>query len=159
MSKNLWEYFTSLGKNKEPEEQDSGSNSSSSSGSDSGRRKPRDGEGFTTYLVEENEQMGYERRGLEQQIERQLATVQERKRPQREVGNAPGGVEQNIKQHPLLNSQRFDGIDPGLNPAPFGNQEAQIAFENERREQDQEKQLRLGNMPKMGNSYIPELKR
>lgn len=168
--KPFWKYFS---KDKEDDDIETGGESGSAYGSDSGeggssgagtsggssgtgRIKPRENEGFTSYLPEENEYMGYERRGLEQQVERQLAGVEERKKPQRKEGNEPGGVEQKLRQHPLLDSQRFDGIDPGLNPAPFGIQEAEIAFENERREQAQEKQLRLGNMPKMGKA--PELR-
>ena len=113
-------------------------------------------EKFTSYLVEETEFMGYERRGLEQQVERQLARVEDRKKPERQLGNTPGQQEQKIKQHPLLDSQRFDGIDPGLNPAPFGIESAEIDFENKQREQQLEKQLRLGNMPKMGQNFNPQ---
>jgi hypothetical protein len=163
MSKKFWEYFIK-GKDKETKEEDSresGSGSTSDSGSSSGgtgtgRIKPHGDEGFpTTYLVEETEFMQYERRGLEQQVERQLASVEERRKPQRKEDNGPG-LQEKMKQHPLLDSQRFDGIDPSLNPAPFGNQEAMIEFENERREQEMDKQLRLGNMPKMGRSMTPE---
>lgn len=157
--KKFWEYFTKEKPKKiEKEDTDSGSGSASdsSSGSGTGRIKPHGDEGFpTTYLVEETEFMQYERRGLEQQVERQLASVEERRKPQRKEDNGPG-VQEKMKQHPLLDSQRFDGIDPSLNPAPFGNQEAMIEFENERREQEMDKQLRLGNMPKMGRSMTPE---
>ncbi len=174
--KPFWKYFLKDEKNVDVYEYDeeeggvsgsssSGSSSGSGSGSDSdsgssgtGRIKPKEGEGFVSYLPEETEHMAYERRGLEQQVERQLAGVEERKKPRRETGNEPGGTEQKLRQHPLLDSQRFDGIDPGLNPAPFGNQEAEIAFENEQREQNMEKQLRLGLAPKMGKSNTPELK-
>lgn len=151
--KSLWEYL--LGKKKEePEKDDSDSGSGSGSGrvgssGDSGQR--------TTYLLEETEWMAYERRALEQQVERLLAQVEERKKPQRQQGNE-AGVEQRMKQHPLLDSQRFDGIDPSLNPAPFGLQEAEIAFENAQREQQQEQQLRLGLAPQMGKNNVPELK-
>ncbi len=162
MAKKLWKIF-SRNKDEEKikkieEQTDSGSASGSDSGSGgsgAGRIKPHEGEGFTSYLIEENEYMGYERRGLEQKVEAQLARVEERRKPQRKNNDGPG-VQESIKQHPLLDSQRFDGIDPNLNPAPFGNQEAMIEFENERREQEMEKQLRLGNMPKMGRSNTPE---
>lgn len=159
MAKKFWEYFIK-GKDKISEQETDSSTDSgtgSSSGSGTGRIKPHEGEGFpTTYLIEETEFMQYERRGLEQQVERQLASVEERRKPQRKDGNTPGGMQEKMKQHPLLDSQRFDGIDPNLNPAPFGNQEAMIEFENERREQEMEKQLRLGNMPKMGRNMTPE---
>lgn len=153
----FWEYFVKSKKDKPEDEADSGSGSDSGSGT--GRAKPKGIDGVpVTYLVEETEFMQYERRGLEQQVERQFATVEERKKPQRQEGNTPGGTQDKMKQHPLLDSQRFDGIDPSLNPAPFGNQEAMIEFENERREQEKEKQLRLGNMPKMGHSMTPEFR-
>ena len=161
--KRFWEYFTKDKDPKEKNEDQSDSESGSGSGTDSsgtgtGRIKPKDGEGFpATYLVEETEQMNYERRGLEQQIERQLARVEERRKPKRDNNSGPG-VQEKMKQHPLLDSQRFDGIDPNLNPAPFGNQEAMIEFENQQREQKLEQQLRLGNMPKMGRSNVPELR-
>lgn len=157
MAKRFWEYFV---KNKPVEESDHDGDDGGSSGS--GRIKPKDGEGFASYLVEETDQMRYERRGLEQQVERRLGRVEERKKPQRKTENTlTNGQEHMMKQHPLLDSQRFDGIDSSLNPAPFGNEEAKIAFENEKREQDQEKQLRMGlnNAPKMGNRYLPELRR
>ena len=154
-NRKFWEYFVKRKKD-EPEEE-SASDSGSSSGT--GRAKPQGSDGFpVTYLVEETEFMQYERRGLEQQVERQFASVEERRKPQRKEGNTPGGAQDKMKQHPLLDSQRFDGIDPSLNPAPFGNQEAMIEFENERREQEMEKQLRLGNMPKMGHSMTPEFR-
>lgn len=156
--KAFWEYFVKDTPKNEEDDSQGGKAGGSSGGS--GRRKPPGGDAFpTTYLVEETEQMQYERRGLEQVVERQLATVEERRKPKRDYNNEGPGQQEQIKQHPLLDSQRFDGIDPSLNPAPFGNEQAVIDFENERREQDKEKQLRLGNMPKMGNSYVPELKR
>ncbi len=162
--KKFWEYFIKEKPNKNEKEtgsdSDSGSESGSASGSGTGRFTPFGDEGFpTTYLIEETEFMQYERRGLEQQIERQLASVEERRKPQRKEGGNSPGMQEKMKQHPLLDSQRFDGIDPNLNPAPFGNQEAMIEFENERREQEMEKQLRLGNMPKMGHSMTPEPRR
>ena len=163
MAKKFWEYFINSKdkvKKIEKESSESGSNSgsaSSSGGTGTGRIKPPGGEVFpTTYLVEETEFMQYERRGLEQQVERQLASVEERRKPQRKADGPGPGQQEKMKQHPLLDSQRFDGIDPSLNPAPFGNQEAMIQFENERREQEMDKQLRLGNMPKMGRSMTPE---
>lgn len=157
--KPFWKYFSKDDEEDEWEDESNSGSSDSDSGGASGgagRIKPKEGEGFTSYLLEETEQMAYERRGLEQQVERAIAGVEERKKPQKNTGETPGGTEKKLRQHPLLDSQRFDGIDPGLNPAPFGNQEAEIAFENEQREQQMEKQLRLGNMPKMGKA--PELR-
>ena len=160
MKKAFWEYFLKNKAGHQSQLDDSGSGESDSHAGETGRQKPPSGDAFATnqtYLLEETEEMHYERRGLEQKVERQLAYVEERRKPVRSHDSGPGQAE-SLKQHPLLDSQRFDGIDPSVNPAPFGNQEAMIEFENERREQELEKQLRLGNVPKMGNKYIPELK-
>jgi|GEM_PF-6989284 len=121
--------------------------------SGTGRAEPH---GIGTYLKEETDVMAYERRGLEQAMETQWGKVNERRRPQRNQDNGP--VQGNhLKQHPLLNIQRFDGIDSNLNPSPLNSQEALIEAENELREQEKEKQLRkelqLGNTPENNPAY------
>lgn len=107
--KSFWEYFIKDKPEKKEDDTGSGSDDSGSGASGTGRIEPKEGEGFTSYLIEETEFMEYERRGLEQQVERQLARVEERQKPQRKHENGPGGTEQKLKQHPLLDSQRFDG--------------------------------------------------
>lgn len=110
-----------------------------------------------TYLVEETKSMERKRRLAEQQGERQLAAVKARVHSE-EVSSAPvaeGEMQNDILQHPDLDNQRFDGIDPNLNPEPPLNSEARREFDNEQRNQEQEKQLRLGNMPKFTTAPTP----
>jgi DNA-nicking Smr family endonuclease len=110
----------------------------------------------TTFLVSETKAMERRRRLAEQQGERQLAPVKAREHSDQEPQSGPEGELQNsILQHPQLDSQRFDGIDPNLNPEPPLNTDARREFDNEKREQDQEKQLRLGNMPKFTTAPTP----
>jgi DNA-nicking Smr family endonuclease len=111
----------------------------------------------TTFLVAETKAMERRRRLAEQQGERQFAAVKAREHSDVEVQSSPEGeLQNNILQHPELDSQRFDGIDPNLNPEPPLNTEARREFDNEKREQDKEKQLRLGNMPKFTTAPTPK---
>ena len=70
--------------------------------------------------------------------------------------NPEGELQNTILQHPELDNQRFDGVDPNLNPEPPLNTDARREFDNERREQEMEKQLRLGNMPKFNSAPKPQ---
>jgi hypothetical protein len=107
-------------------------------------------------LVEDTRTMERKRRLVEQNGHRKFAKVHAREHNEEESTMAPEGELQNsIQQHPWLNSPRFDGIDPNLNPEPPLNTEARREFDNERREQEMEKQLRLGNMPKMSTAPKP----
>lgn len=63
-----------------------------------------------------------------------------------------------IAGNPLLNTQRFDGIDPNVNPAPPLNSEARREFDNSRREQEREKQLRLGLAPGNAKRFDPKFR-
>lgn len=110
----------------------------------------------TSFLIEETKSMERKRRLAEQQGERQIAPVKARDHAEYEPSDVPEGELQNsILQHPELDSQRFDGIDNNLNPEPPLNTEARREFDNEKREQDKEKQLRLGNMPKFSSAPKP----
>ncbi|KTD48617.1 putative Smr domain protein [Legionella rubrilucens] len=110
-----------------------------------------------SYLADETGSMERKRRLMEQEGHRQLARVHAREHPDEQPSNAPEGELQNsIQQHPWLDAQRFDGIDPNLNPEPPLNTEARREFDNERREQEMEKQLRLGNMPKFTTAPKPQ---
>lgn len=110
----------------------------------------------TSILVAETKAMERERRLAEQQGERRLASVKARQHSNQEDQPSPEGeLQNNILQHPELNSQRFDGIDSPLNPEPPLNTDARREFDNEQRNQEQEKQLRLGNMPKFTNAPRP----
>ncbi len=110
----------------------------------------------TSFLAAETRSMERKRRLAEQQGERQLAPVKAREHSEEEPKVSPEGELQNsILQHPALDSQRFDGIDPNLNPEPPLNTEARREFDNEKREQEKEKQLRLGNMPRFTSTPTP----
>ena len=114
----------------------------------------------TTYLAEDTVTLDRQRRIQEQEGHRHFARVNAREHsteqaPQQNMGHE-GGVQNNILQNPWLNSQRFDGIDPNLNPEPPLNTEARREFDNERREQEMEKQLRLGNVPRVSPAPKPQ---
>ncbi|KTD80531.1 putative Smr domain protein [Legionella waltersii] len=114
------------------------------------------GKPVTSFLVEETKAMERRRREMEQQGEKQFASVKAREHHENEVTVAPEWEPQNsILQHPDLDNQRYDGVDPNLNPEPPLNTEARREFDNEKREQDKEKQLRLGNMPKFTTAPTP----
>lgn len=109
------------------------------------------------YLVDETRRMARQQRLLEQEGHRHFARVNAREHPEQEPTASPGGeIQNNILQNPWLNSQRFDGIDPNLNPEPPLNSEARREFDNERREQEMEKQLRLGNVPRVSPAPKPQ---
>jgi hypothetical protein len=96
-----------------------------------------------SYLGDETRAMDRRRREIEQQNERALARVNAREHAIDPPQNAPEGELQNsILQHPELDTPRFDGTDNGLNPEPALNTTARTKFDNERREQDKEKQLK-----------------
>lgn len=110
-------------------------------------------------LVDETTSMENGRRELEQRGHRRFATVHARERSDFEVSaDNELAAQAGPKEHPFLSSQRFDGIDPSLNPAPDIGTEARREFDNERRNQEQEKQYRLGNMPTNSRKYTPEFK-
>lgn len=111
-----------------------------------------------SYLVDETRMMDRQRRLQEQDGHRRLAKVHARHHADEEQSQQPapeGEMQNNILQNPWLDSQRFDGVDPNLNPEPPLNTDARREFDNERREQEMEKQLRLGNMPKFNTAPKP----
>jgi hypothetical protein len=111
-----------------------------------------------SYLVDETTTMDRQRRIAEQEGHRRIARVHAREHPEglHQQPSLEGDLQNNIMQNPWLNSQRFDGIDPNLNPEPPLNSEARREFDNERREQEMEKQLRLGNMPRFNPTPKPQ---
>ncbi|WP_454785445.1 Smr/MutS family protein [Legionella sp. WA2024007413] len=110
----------------------------------------------TSFLVAETKAMERQRRLAEQQGERRIALVKAREHSDYEPSPGPEGeLQNNILQHPALDSQRYDGVDSPLNPEPPLNTDARREFDNELRNQEQEKQLRLGNMPKFNNTPKP----
>lgn len=116
------------------------------------------GDDPVSFLLEETTTMERQRRLMEQEGHRKRARVNAREHgnEERKAHDLDADFQNNPLQHPDLNSQRFDGIDSPLNPEPPLNSEARREFDNERREQEMEKQLRLGLMPKMGSAPKPE---
>jgi len=121
-----------------------------------GRRNPSNASATGSYLVDETVRMDRERRLAEQKGHAQFTKVNAREHPENEEKTVPEGDLQNsILQHPELDNQRFDGVDPNLNPEPPLNTEARREYDNQKREQEMEKQLRLGNMPKFSTAPKP----
>ena len=120
-------------------------------------RLPIQKRGGGSMLIEETKTMERMRRLAEQQGHRHLARVNAREHGNEDEKQVSpeGELQNNILQHPELDNQRFDGIDPNLNPEPALNTEARREYDNERREQANEKQLRLGNMPKFRTDPTP----
>ncbi|MBA2649231.1 MAG: hypothetical protein H0U75_06460 [Legionella sp.] len=114
-----------------------------------------------SFLVAETITMERERRLVEQEGHKKLAQVEARDHSaesddKKDLGQE-GELQNTIKEHPdLANSQRFDGIDTNLNPEPPLNTEARREYDNEKRNQEQEKQLRLDNMPKFSTAPTPK---
>lgn len=119
-------------------------------------RPPKRGKAGS-YLQDDTKSMDRSRRLMEQEGHRRIAKVHARNHENDEkTSAAPEGELQNtILQHPLLDKQCFDGIDPNLNPEPPLNTDARREFDNAKREQEMEKQLRLGLMPKMQSAPKP----
>ena len=92
-----------------------------------------------------------DRRRLQEQAghRRWQVRMNVRDRPEDRASLEPdpeSALENGIAQHPLLDTQRFDGIDPDLNPLPPLNTEARREMDNELRLQQQKKLERL-NQP------------
>lgn len=123
-------------------------------GSGTGTAKPKDAAFLGLY--EETRAMEITQRQLEQSGHRQYGRVNAREKdpdqPHQSVELEHGN---GMKEHPLLQTQRFDGIDNNLNPSPPNNPDSLWIYENERQEQDKEKQLRLGNELTKRNEYQP----
>jgi hypothetical protein len=111
-----------------------------------------------------NETRGMEnaRRDLEQQGHRRHLQIRVHARER--LNDEPLSLEQSVEleaasslmQNPLLDSQRFDGYDPNVNPSTIDNPDARREFDNERRKQEQEKQLRLGLSPNNAKKFKPK---
>lgn len=96
------------------------------------------------------EQTGHRRRGVK---------VKSRERVYDDTPSAEMGLDaqSSIKGHPqLMDNPRFDGIDPNVNPEPALNTDARREYDNIKREQELEKQLRLGYMPGMNRKFNPK---
>ncbi len=123
---------------------------------DTGRGSTDIGKPTTSYLVEETATMARKRRLEEQQGHGRLAKVHRRNHDESPQSAPESELQNNILLNPWLDNQRFDGIDPNLNPEPPLNTAARREYDNQRREQEMEKQLRLGNMPKFSTAPKPK---
>ncbi len=95
-------------------------------------------------LPEGTRSMEIERRQLEQEGHRRLAKVNARVKYGESLPDHGNELqhEEQYQRHPILDSQRFDGVavdNPDLN----NNPDARWIYENERAEQEKEKQLRM----------------
>ncbi len=111
-----------------------------------------------SYLSQENPFMAAQRREQEQEGHRHYAKVNARARQLNDQPAPEGELQNNIRAHPELDKQLYDGVDTNLNPEPPLNSDARREYDNAQREQQLDKQLRLGNMPKMGSSPKPEFR-
>lgn len=128
---------------------------SASSGSGSTRRTPYSKE-TDSYLQEESKKMQNQRREIEQKGERQFARVNVQEHSDEELQHEAGDeLQSDLLQHPWFQGQRFDGIDDNT-PEPALNSSARKDFDNARREQEMEKQLRLGLAPGPKFSSTPK---
>lgn len=112
-----------------------------------------------SYLVDDTPGMDRVRRLAEQDGHRRLAKVHAREHHELSQQQEPapeGELQNSILQNPWLDSQRFDGVDTNLNPAPALNSEAKREFDSERQQQEMEKQLRLGNAPRFSMAPKPQ---
>lgn len=110
----------------------------------------------SSLLANETEGMERIRREAEQDDLRRLtgARVIARDHSERLQSAPEGELQNNIKEHPALMSQEFDGTDVNLNPIPALNTEARTEYDNELRLQHQKK---MENQPKMGTAPKPGL--
>lgn len=114
-------------------------------------------QGEISILADETFNMDRELRQKVQEGHRQYARVNIREHSEPSQGTHPEQAPENdLLANPWLQSQRFDGIDPNLNPEPPLNSEARREFDNERREQEMEKQLKLGHAPGFSSAPKPE---
>jgi hypothetical protein len=120
-------------------------------GDSSGRKRK------STFLVEDTESMERKRRrNVQDWLRRRFASVHAREHPDEVTGNYfEEALDNGIEQHPDLNSPLYDGRDPTVNSLPNVGSENRTKFENERRDQEQEKQNRLGYMPGFKNTIRP----
>lgn len=112
-----------------------------------------------SFLVDETFLMEQQRRKDEQQGQRMLGKVHEKEHHEEQQQAAPEGELQNsILQHPDLDTQRFDGVvdNPSENPEPPLNSAARTEYDNAKRDQELQKLLNLGLMPKMGTAPEPK---
>lgn len=110
-----------------------------------------------TSLAPETKKMENMRREMEQDGHRRWGQRVNARYRQDEPSSTPapeGELQNSILQNPWLNNQRYDGIDPNLNPEPPLNTEARREMDNELRLQHQKK-LEKQNAPSMSAAPKP----
>lgn len=101
--------------------------------------------GDKSFLVDDTEAMDRVRRLAEQEGHRHLAKVNARNHEQVHQSAPEQGLQNDVLLNPFLaDSQRLDGIDTNLNPAPSINPEAAKELNDAQQQQELELQLRLG---------------
>lgn len=82
--------------------------------------------------------------------------VHSRDREERPSSGPEEAMENDIPNHPFFEQQqRFDGIDPNVNPLPALNTEADRELKNALNEQKLQHQMKLGLLPKPGTAPKP----
>jgi len=121
------------------------------------RRKPTD----TTMLADDTVvRMNKQRLMVQDSLRQQTGmSVIARERDIEEEPKADFAEEaqhgQGLQEHPFLDKQQYDGIDPSVNPAPpLSDADARREYDNARNEQQLQHQLKLGLQP--GKSFDPK---
>ncbi len=119
---------------------------------------PPPGQDAVSFLSEETSFMEQARREEEKRGHSSFGKVHHKEHAdptQQSQAGIEEGVQNNIKGHPELQKQTYDGADPDVNVVPALNTTARTEYDNAKREQQHELQMRLGNMPKMGTAPKP----
>ncbi|MFA5960850.1 MAG: hypothetical protein WC785_10085 [Tatlockia sp.] len=130
------------------------------------RKLKRTGEGATTrlvtsgregsYLVDETFTMEQMRRAREQEGQRLIGVVHVREHSEENrAASQEGELQNDIKQHPLLDRQVFDGISNNETPVPAQNTEARREYDNAQHQQQLKMQQRLGLAPRTAPEFKP----
>lgn len=106
------------------------------------------GSKHTSFLGEDTKSKERDRRKKVQDELRKYAKVNAREHNENQANDLSDEEQSTLRQHPLFNNQRFDGIPPPSGPE-------RMKFDNNRREQEMEKQLRLNNTPTPSNAPKP----
>lgn len=106
-------------------------------------------------LVEENFFMGQAQRELEQKGHQQFAKVHVQKHLENNPASPEGELQNNIQKHPLLDTQKNDGISPNESPEPPLNSAARTEYDNALNEQKHQLQMRLGLSARTAPEFKP----
>ncbi len=97
-----------------------------------------------------------QRRNVEKNGHRQWGVkVHDREHREPQQMSPEEGYHYRVKQHPWLDNPLYDGIADNESPNPSANPEAEIDFENAKREQEYQHRLKLGLQPTSAPEYKP----